>query len=77
MDRTKIDLLLAYAMRSPFESDDRGVGDPRLVVGEAAQMASIVDRQRKQSIDILSIGLTGLERHCIRGCGVARIEMSL
>ena len=40
MERTKIDLLLAYAIRSPFESEERGVGEPRVVVGEAAQMAS-------------------------------------
>jgi hypothetical protein len=31
----------AYAMRSPLGSDERGVGCPRVVVGEAAQMASV------------------------------------
>jgi len=30
----------AYAIRSPFGSAERGVGCPRVVVGEAAQMAS-------------------------------------
>ena len=32
----------AYAIRSPFGSDDRGVGCPRVVVGAAAQMASVL-----------------------------------
>lgn len=40
IDRTKIDLLEAYVIRSPFESLDSGVGAPRVVVGDAAQMAS-------------------------------------
>ena len=40
MERTKIDLLLAYAILSPFESDESGVGEPRVVVGAAAQIAS-------------------------------------
>lgn len=40
IERTNIDLLEAYAIRSPLESLDRGVGDPRVVLGEAAQMAS-------------------------------------
>ena len=35
-----MDLLLAYAIRSPFESDARGVGEPREVVGAAAKMRS-------------------------------------
>jgi hypothetical protein len=30
----------AYAIRSPLGSDERGVGCPRVVEGEAAQMAS-------------------------------------
>ena len=33
-------LLLAYAIRSPFESEERGVGEPRVVVGAAARMRS-------------------------------------
>lgn len=41
MLRTKMDLLDAYAILSPLESDDRGVGEPRVVDGEAAQMASL------------------------------------
>lgn len=41
MLRTKIDLFEAYAMRSPLESEDKGVGEPRVVDGEAAQMASV------------------------------------
>lgn len=40
MLRTKMDLLEAYARRSPFESELRGVGRPRSVLGEAAQIAS-------------------------------------
>lgn len=28
-----MDLLEAYAMRSPLESEDRGVGEPRVVEG--------------------------------------------
>lgn len=35
-----MDLLEAYAMRSPFASELSGVGEPRVVEGEAAQMAS-------------------------------------
>jgi hypothetical protein len=35
------DILTAYAIRSPFASDERIVGCPRVVVGEAAQIASI------------------------------------
>lgn len=31
----------AYAIRSPLGSDERGVGCPRVVVGDAAQMASV------------------------------------
>jgi hypothetical protein len=31
----------AYAIRSPFGSDERGVGCPRVVEGEAAQIASV------------------------------------
>jgi hypothetical protein len=31
----------AYAIRSPLESVDSGVGWPRAVVGEAAQVASV------------------------------------
>jgi hypothetical protein len=33
-------VLTAYAIRSPLGSDERGVGCPRVVVGDAAQMAS-------------------------------------
>lgn len=33
-------LLDAYAILSPLESADSGVGCPRVVLGEAAQMAS-------------------------------------
>ena len=33
--------LTAYAIRSPLGSDERGVACPRVVVGEAAQMASV------------------------------------
>lgn len=40
MERTKMDLLFAYAMRSPLLSEDKGVGEPRRVVGVGAQMAS-------------------------------------
>lgn len=29
-------------MRSPFESEERAVGEPRAVVGDAAQMASVM-----------------------------------
>jgi hypothetical protein len=32
----------AYAMRPPFASEDRGVGCPRVVLGDGAQMASVV-----------------------------------
>lgn len=32
--------LTAYAILSPFESEDSGVGCPRTVVGAAAQIAS-------------------------------------
>jgi hypothetical protein len=32
--------LTAYAIRSPLGSEDRGVGWPLFVVGDAAQMAS-------------------------------------
>jgi hypothetical protein len=42
MERTKIDLFDAYVMRSPFASLERGVGAPRVVVGAAAQIASVV-----------------------------------
>ena len=31
----------AYAMRSPFASEESGVGWPRVVLGDAAQMASV------------------------------------
>jgi hypothetical protein len=31
----------AYAIRSPLGSDERGVGCPRVVEGEAAQIASV------------------------------------
>jgi hypothetical protein len=57
MERRKMDLLdcvqcqchiiqsrvchTAYAMRSPFASEERVVGWPRVVVGDAAQMASV------------------------------------
>jgi hypothetical protein len=41
MERTKIDLFEAYVMRSPLASLERGVGAPRVVVGDAAQMASV------------------------------------
>lgn len=41
MDRRKTDLPDAYAIRSPFGSAERGVGCPRVVVGEAAHMASV------------------------------------
>ena len=34
-------MLTAYAIRSPFESEESIVGEPRVVVGEAAQIASI------------------------------------
>ena len=37
-----MDLLLAYAIRSPLGSEDSWVGWPRVVVGAAAHMASIV-----------------------------------
>lgn len=42
MERRKTDLFEAYAMRSPFESAERGVGWPRRVDGRAAKMPSIV-----------------------------------
>jgi len=32
-------------MRSPFESELRGVGEPRVVVGDAAQIASMELRE--------------------------------
>jgi len=41
IERTKMDLLEAYAIRCPFESELSGVGEPRVVEGEAAQMASV------------------------------------
>jgi hypothetical protein len=36
IDRRKIDLFDAYAIRSPLESADSGVGWPLVVVGSAA-----------------------------------------
>jgi hypothetical protein len=41
IERTKTDLFEAYVMRSPWASLERGVGAPRVVVGDAAQMASV------------------------------------
>lgn len=35
-----MDLLEAYAMRSPLESDDKGVGEPRVVEGAASGQTS-------------------------------------
>lgn len=35
-----MDLLEAYAMRSPLESDDKGVGEPRVVEGAAPGQTS-------------------------------------
>jgi hypothetical protein len=37
----------AYAIRSPLGSEESGVGCPRVVVGAAAQMASVCVRQRR------------------------------
>jgi len=53
IDRTKMDLFEAYAIRCPFESELSGVGEPRVVEGEAAHMAS---------------GLESVLFHCIRCC---------
>ena len=36
-----VDRLTAEAIRSPLGSEDRGVACPRVVEGDAAQMASI------------------------------------
>lgn len=41
IDRTKIDLFEAYAILWPFESELRCVYWPRIVVGAAAQIASV------------------------------------
>ena len=39
---TRQHLRTAYAMRSPLGSEERGVGCPRAVVGDAAHMASVL-----------------------------------
>lgn len=42
------DLHTAYAIRSPLGSEESGVGCPRVVVGDAAQMASVYVSSRAQ-----------------------------
>lgn len=41
MLRRNIDLPEAYARRSPLESADSGVGEPRVVFGSAAKIPSV------------------------------------
>jgi hypothetical protein len=41
MDRTKTDFPDAYAILAPLGSEESGVGCPLVVVGAAAQMASV------------------------------------
>lgn len=47
--------LTAYAIRSPLGSDERGVGCPRVVVGDAAQTASaaVKIRYKATSTEVL------------------------
>lgn len=63
MGRTKTDLFEAYAIRSPFESELSGVGEPRVVVGEAAQIASKCFDQPWICV-VLVVFLTCFDRHC-------------
>ena len=47
----------AYAILSPLGSEDKGVGWPRVVVGEAAQIASAMSRQTVTVVEGAAGGL--------------------